>query len=646
MMRHSLSMRFIFAFVAVVFLASFAAAADSPPVVVTSPASQSALRGTDPYFFVQANGTAPLAYAWTHDGKPIAGATAATLRLNAVNAGDGGDYSVTVSNAGGSVTCDPARLTIVAPASMSPPVLPSIPHTVFDVADLGVKGDGVTDNTTAVARAIRSASDAGGGIVEFPPSSQAYLCGPINLAGKIDLQIDRGATLRMLPYDAKGQAAAAYPLTGATYADFIRASNLHDVAITGGGTIDGQGADWWAAFRANANMPHRPFLIRMSNCSNVLVSGVTLTNSPMFHLAPGATDNLTIFGITIKAAATGPNTDGIDPSGQHQLIQDCNVSVGDDNVAVKAGGAFCSDLMIADCTFGTGHGVSIGGQTNRGLDGMTVRNCTFNGTTSGLRLKADPTQGGPVKNVRFEKLTMTGVQYPIVFYSYYKNVGSPGSIAGSTQTTIDKVKLWNAQPPNSLTSRTLPSWKDITIDGLTATGSTGHSIIWGLPLADGLIANVTMHDVRITGGPAFEIYDAANVQLTGKSDIGTPITCNSLVITSQPSDQTAAPGGTASFTVGAVGGSGSVGADLNYQWSCNGKPLADGATADGSVISGAKTATLKLSRLQPGSAGNYSATVSTALDTYNTTKNALEPAKTQCAATSSAATLTISAGGQ
>jgi pectin methylesterase-like acyl-CoA thioesterase len=612
---------------------------EPPPAVTAAPYSQSALRGTSPYFFVKTAATS-VRYSWTHDGQPIPGATAATLRIDGTKDSDAGDYVVTLTNAAGIIKCDPAHLTVVAPASTTPPALPSIPRTVTDVAQLGAVADGVTDNTSAIQKAIASASSAGGGIVEIPPANQPYLCGPISLASGVDLQIDRGATLQLLPLKAAG-ATPAYPLAGARYSDFIKAAGLHDVAITGGGTIDGQGADWWAAFRGNANMAHRPFMIGVSNCSRVLVSDVTLTNSPMFHLAPGSTENLTIFGITIKSAANGPNTDGIDPSGEHQLIQNCNVSVGDDNIAVKAGGAFCSDIMIADCTFGAGHGVSVGGQSNRGLDGMTVRNCTFNGTTSGLRLKADATQGGAVKNIRFEKLTMTNVQYPIVFYSYYKNVGSPGSISGSNQTTVGKVNQWNAQPPNSLASRTLPSWKDITIDGLTATGSTGHSIIWGLPTADGLIADVTLHDVRIPGAPAFEIYDATNVQVTGKSDIGKPSTCNSLVIASQPSDTTAIPGQTVEFNVQAAGGSGAAPAELKYRWNFNGRPLTDGKRIGSYEISGATTAGLRVINCQAVNAGSYSVMVSTALDSYNTTSGALESGKIPSSATSVPALLTV-----
>ena len=234
--------------------------------------------------------------------------------------------------------------------------------------------DGATDNTVVIQQTIDAAVAAGGGSVVFPAAAKPYLSGPMRLGSSINLQVNPGATLRALPYAATPRPGT-YPLGGAAYANFITASNAHDVAITGGGTIDGDGAPWWAAFLANKSMPHRPFLIRLGNCERVLVAGLMLTNSPMFHAALGA-NQLTVFGVTINSP-DAPNTDGVDPSGSHQLIQDCAISCGDDNIAVKPGGTFCSDLTVAGCKFGRGHGVSVGGQTNRGLDGLTVKNCTF-----------------------------------------------------------------------------------------------------------------------------------------------------------------------------------------------------------------------------------------------------------------------------
>ena len=617
-----------------------AASAAGAPVLALSPSSQIALLGTDPSLAAKAAGSGPFAYQWSKNGTPLPGETAASLRFHGLRWDDAANYTVTATNAAGSVTSAPAQLTAVAPATMAPPKLPAIPETVFDTGAYGAVADGVTDNTAAIQRTIAAALAAGGGVVEVPAGTKPYLCGPLTLGSKIDLQIDHGATLQLLPYAAKtGPAIPAYPnLDGGRYADFISASNAHDVAVTGGGTIDGQGAAWWHAFLTDHGIPHRPFLIRFNRCNAVLVSGITLLNSPMFHVATSGTDNFTVFGITISAPIS-PNTDGVDPGGSHVLVQNCAIAVGDDNVVLKPGGTFCSDITVADCYFGIGHGMSVGGQTNAGLDGLTVKNCYFNGTTSGLRLKADSTQGGPLQNVTYTNMVMVNVQYPIVFYSYYKNVGSPGAVEGRLQSTPEKVKLWNAVPPNSLTRRTLPSWKHITINGLTATGTTGYSTIWGLPLAGYYWDDVKLNNVFISGGPGLEIYDASNVQFTGDTQVGAVTSFNALAITSQPRSQMVPLGSAATFAVTTAGNSGVKGSAPRYQWTFNGAPLADGARPDGTVVSGATTATLTLDKVQKDEAGKYAVTVSNSLDAYDVAAKALAPESVPVSATSVVATL-------
>jgi hypothetical protein len=413
---------------------------------------------------------------------------------------------------------------------------------------------------------------------------------------------------------------------------------MHDMAFTGGGTIDGEGDTWWD------EGGRRPFLIRFSKNSNVLVSGLTFVDPPMFHIAMSNTDNLTVFGITINTPDGTPNTDGVDPSGAHQLIQNCNISCGDDNIAVKAGSAFCTDLTIADCVFGAGHGVSVGGQSNRGLDGMIVKNCVFNGTTSGLRLKADPTQGGVCQNITYSNLKMINVEYPIVFYSYYRSVGGPGATSGRTQSTLEKAKKWNEQPPNSLASSTLPAWRNIRIDNLVSSGSKGYCVIYGLPLAHYYIDGVNLHDVKIEGGAGFEIYDASNIQFTGETHIENILTYNSMAIIAQPKNQTVAAGENAMFEVKAIGASGEKNTPPTYQWTFNGVPLTDGARQDGSVVSGATMPILKISKVQAAELGKYVATVSNSLDSYDIKAKALIPDSAPVVATSEAANLSFSGG--
>ncbi len=103
------------------------------PAITTPPASQSVLTGASVTFSVAATGTTPLSYQWRKDGAPIPGATGATLVLNAVQGSDAGGYSVTVSNAGGTVTSPVATLTVTLPPTS--PVI--ISHPVAVSASVG-----------------------------------------------------------------------------------------------------------------------------------------------------------------------------------------------------------------------------------------------------------------------------------------------------------------------------------------------------------------------------------------------------------------------------------------------------------------------------------------------------------------------------
>ncbi|PTX99120.1 hypothetical protein DB354_02725 [Opitutus sp. ER46] len=504
----------------------------------------------------------------------------------------------------------------------------------------GAVADGVTDNTSAIQAALNAARTAGGGTVRFPAAAQSYRTGPLTVYAGTRFLVEAGAVVQALPF-------GTYPNSRTSPAHFITVyTGATHVEFSGGGRIDGDGEAWWAAYEAG-QISGRPRLVQVNRADTVRFTGLTFTNSPMFHLAFSATNNVTIDGITITTPADAPNSDGLDPAGQHYLIKNCAISVGDDNIAVKPGSVFCGDITITNCAFGTGHGVSIGGQTNVGLDGMLVDQCTFTGTTTGVRMKADATQGGPVQNVTYSNLTMTDVRYPFVFYSYYAAVGSPGSTSGSNQTTPAKVANWNATPPHPLTATTIPTWRHITLSNITATDAWGYSVIWGLPLAEALIEDVTLHNVRVNGTVGLEVFNAQNVRFTGSTEFAVPaggnalVTYNALTITRQPQDLTAVPGGTAIFTVGAAGGGGINATPLRYQWLAAGVPLTDGPRANGTVVSGATTATLTLSGVGEADRGVYAAQVSTALDTYNAGVTALVPANTAVTNTSEGATLTL-----
>jgi polygalacturonase len=347
-------------------------------------------------------------------------------------------------------------------------------------------------NTAALQKAIDAVTQAGGGTLTIPAGK--FLTGPLVLTSSMNLQLAKDAVLLI------SDDMSNYPTANNRYVNCITADNAHDLEISGEGTIDGQGAVWWKTFRANNAMTHRPYMISISNCTRLEVTGVTLTNSPMFHLVPGRCTDVTIKDVTITAPSNSPNTDGIDPSGSNYLIDGCTIDTGDDNIAVKPAGTE-KDLnyTITTCTFLHGHGMSIGSGSDGGIENMTVTNCTFDGTVSGIRIKTGREKGGLVQNITYDHLTMTKVGKPIDIADYYpKPPSSPTEDA--------------AQPVTPLT----PTFASITISNLTSTGSPSAGLIWGLPEAP--ITGITFNNVHISANKGMTLVHANGINFTD-SDI-------------------------------------------------------------------------------------------------------------------------------
>ncbi|MGD0389077.1 MAG: glycoside hydrolase family 28 protein [Tepidisphaeraceae bacterium] len=398
-------------------------------------------------------------------------------------------------------------LLAFAPAAMSQATLPSdftvarpsIPDRTFRITDYGAVGDGKTYDTGAIEKAIAACRNARGGTVDVPPGT--FLTAPFALASNLNLHLEGGSTLLLSdnPDD--------FDLNKGQYESCITLKNGHDVAITGSGTIDGQGAKWWRKFVPPKNsdpfvwewIPRRPRLIELSRCTRVLVQGITLTNSPMFHLVPAQCRDVTIDGIHILAPAFSPNTDGIDPSGINIEIQACTIDTGDDCIAVKAGNRYdpnrpsCENVLVTGCTFLHGHGMSVGSESNGGLRNMLVQNCTFDATEAGIRLKSPRGRGGLVEYLTYQNLTMTDVKNSILITSYYPRI--------PIHPDRDRA--------HEIDNRT-PIWRHIRIRDVNSTGGLIAGQIVGLPEMP--IEDVVLTNVRISAKHAIEIAHARGIQ--------------------------------------------------------------------------------------------------------------------------------------
>ncbi len=196
--------------------------------------------------------------------------------------------------------------------------------------------------------------------------------------------------------------------------------------------IDGSGEHWWLwSERASRNALkdgkparitfRRPHLIVIDTCLRLREADVTLTNSSMFHFVPRSIDDITVERVMVRSPWDGsaPNTDDIDPGpGRNFWIHHCDIDTGDDDIVIKSGG---TNILIEDNPIGHGHGISIGSETTVGVHHMLVRNCTFDGTDIGLRIKSIRGAGGIVEDVRYENIRMRNVEKAFVLRLDYAN---------------------------------------------------------------------------------------------------------------------------------------------------------------------------------------------------------------------------------
>jgi polygalacturonase len=358
--------------------------------------------------------------------------------------------------------------------------LPNIPETQFLITNYGADASSL-DNSAAINAAITAANSAGGGAVVIPANT--FLSGPITMKSNVNLYISAGAILQFMPYgEGNGLPAGSYPNNGTanSYSNFIYGENLDNIEISGTGIVEGNGEAWWKAFKAKA-VGKRPCMIRFKACHTVLVKDVTLQNSPGVHLTFGQKGESmgsdgTILNVTIKAPSTSPNTDAVDTWFWNGVdILNCNFSVGDDNVAMDAGS---QNITIKDCTFGTGHGVSVGSFTTD-VQNVIVDNCTFTDTTNGIRLKSGTDRGGNETTFSYSNITMKNVKYPFYITCWYPKepTDDPSTLTAGAVTA------------------TTPTWKNISFKNITVTNSVYAGIIFGLP--ESYVNNVVFDNVKI-----------------------------------------------------------------------------------------------------------------------------------------------------
>ena len=307
------------------------------------------------------------------------------------------------------------------------------------------EADEATPDTKRIQSALDHCAKGQAVVLQAAGGHDAFLTGPLELRPGIAVVV-AGKTILFgsrnpRDYDLTPGSCGIINEKGHGCKPMFGGSGVPDASIMGDGTIDGRGwakltgqkDSWWDLAQQAKPLPHMnqncPRIVEISRCNKFTIYRITLKNSGNFHVAYKSGDGFTAWGVIIDTPKTARNTDGIDPGNSTNVtITHCYIHTGDDNVAIKAGaGAPTTYMTIAHNHFYTGHGMSIGSETDGGASAIRVTDLTIDGADNGIRIKSNSGRGGLVRDVVYDDVCIRDTKNPIFMDSDYEHYGKKGT---------------------------------------------------------------------------------------------------------------------------------------------------------------------------------------------------------------------------
>jgi len=407
------------------------------------------------------------------------------------------------------------------PKQMPQVITPVIPDNKVSITETGGNGDGLAMNTEAFSKAISKLNKLGGGHLIVPAG--IYVTGLISLKNNIDLHLEKNAIIVASPDKNDHFKVKPDGTKNGKPSPLITASKRKNISITGEGVIDGNGEYWravkkgknsnneWNRYKFMGgtvsekgdlwypfNLKHfdniatsaegqekmRTHLIRISDCENVLIQGVTIMNSPKFHIVPQRCNNVIIDGVTVRCPWNAQNGDAIDIGNcRNVLVVNNTIDCGDDGICMKGGvGAKgvadgpCENINIQDNVVYHAHGgFVIGSEFCGGMKNILVRNNRFNGTDTGLRFKSAVKRGGETSDIYIDNIYMTDIKDEAIVFQcdYWDN-----HVGATKQASAQKQEF-------------VPNFKDIHISNVICRGTKTAISAHG---EEGMVHDITVEN--------------------------------------------------------------------------------------------------------------------------------------------------------
>ena len=321
-----------------------------------------------------------------------------------------------------------------------------------DILSFGAIGDGATLCTKPIQAAIDACAATGGGTVIVPPG--VFLTGTLYLRSHVNLHLEHAATLLGSPDLADYNPPDAYPQNfncatseGWNSCHLLIASAVEDVALSGTGTIDGNGRAFFAqpdssmagheiawrrgylnaADREHARRPGQTVVF--VECRDVSVTDISLVDATCWTLFLHGCDRVRVRGLSLRSDDRHANTDGIDiDCCRHVTVSDCVIDTGDDAITLRGDcrhlgdpTRVCEDIAVTNCVSHTAAcGIRIGVGTG------TIRDAVFSNLVMcdagfGIQIQCSygsaTSKGVDISGLRFENIVCRRTAIPLRIYA-------------------------------------------------------------------------------------------------------------------------------------------------------------------------------------------------------------------------------------
>ena len=293
------------------------------------------------------------------------------------------------------------------------------------------KPDGKSYCTKALQQAIDDCSAAGGGTVIVPDG--VYLTGAIWIKDNVELRLSKQA--RLLGSTRSSEEAGDYPKGTPALINF---NGVRNAALTGFGTVDGQGGDPVFDLGDNAEFKgkgRRFNNIRVYKSKDIRIEDVTLTAPGTWTLRLLQSEDIQVRGVKIYSFSNH-NNDGIDIDARNVVISDCIIYSEDDALCFKSDSRsrnyIVENVTVTNCILATNcNAIKFGTSGWAGFRNIAITNCAirrapthnvkdrtnFTGITNPasceMGIALEMVDGGMMENITISNIVMRGIMTPI-----------------------------------------------------------------------------------------------------------------------------------------------------------------------------------------------------------------------------------------